>query len=348
MNDLKPNNHMSSKYIRYCFSLLFTVGMVAAACLAGNMEIIFPEVLALLLGAWVADPMPWRVNRIQFAALMPAVAAVGVLLVRYLRIPSWEADGPGTVWLRMVMAYLTVAVLLLIGRSTLLPAISAGILPVLMGTDTWIYPVSVAVMAVLIMIGQIGMERFRIRGERRSAERITEEAPDRGAGMFDAARQRKQWLGACPFMMVLAGAALFSGFRFLAAPPLMVALVTFTGQNAPAGKQAVKSWVMLSGCGLIGAVCRWLLCERLGLSFIVCAFAAAALVLLFVDRTGIIFPPAGALAILPILIPSDMLLTYPLMIAAGAAFSILVGKVVAGCIDRAETSEEQPGLGVSG
>ena len=339
---------MKSKYLRYFFSILFTTGMVAAAALADNKEIIFPEVLALLLGAWVAVSMPWRVNRIQFIVIMPLVAVSGVVLVRYLRLPSMDPFGPETVWMRMIAAYLVVAVLLLVSRSTLLPAVSAGILPVLMGTETWIYPLSVAIMAVLIMAGQLVMERFHIWGAaaadavKPQADGIREKTPE---PVYDHTRLCLQWLGGLPFMMILSGAALFSGFRFFAAPPLVVALVTFTMKNSPSGKQAVKSWFMLFGCSVIGAGCRWLLCEQMDLSFIVCAFAATALVLLFVDFSGIVFPPAGALAILPILIPESMLPTYPLQIAAGAAFCVIAGKLVSVLIDRirkpaADTGQE--------
>ena len=42
------------------------------------------------------------------------------------------------------------------------------------------------------------------------------------------------------------------------------------------------------------------------------------------------FPPAGALAILPAILPENYVLIYPLMIAAGAAVFIRAGSVIAG------------------
>ncbi len=327
---------MKSKYIRYCLTVLLVTCMVAVSCLAGRKEILVPVTLSFLLGAWAAPSMPWRVDRIRFSIMPPLVALAGVLLERYLQFSGLEARDPRLIWLRMIIGYLAVAAVLLLGRSTLLPSISAGLLPVQMGIESFLYPMSVAVIVVLLSLGQLAMERFKIWVPPDAGGNTA--GPPVRPGMrfmeFDPDRMWKQWLGGLPCVMLLTAAEVLSGYPYLSAPPLMVALVTFTMKRSPSGLQAVKSWFMLIGCSTIGACCRWFLCGRFGLSLILCAFVTTALVLLFADRTGIFFPPSGSLAVLSMLIPAEALPFYPLQIAAGAAFCVLSGKLVSIFIDR--------------
>lgn len=306
------------RYIRYLAAVAASTAMVAAAVVSGNMEVIFPEVLALLLGAWASDRMPWRVGRVEFVVIMTAAALGGVFLVRYVRLPMAGASHSAVIWLRMALGYLLIAVILRIARSTLLPAISACMLPVLMSTETWVYPVSVAVMAAVIITGQYVMERCGLRPK-------TDEWPA-PLPEYRTDEQRRLWLLGLGPMALLSAAALGSGFRFAAAPPLMVVLVTFLGnRNLSSGRQAVKFYIVIIYCAAVGAGCRLLLCEWLGLSYIIHALAATAAVLLFCELTGVFLPPAGALALLPLLIPKESLFLYPLQIAAGAAFVIAAG-----------------------
>ena len=322
------------RYIRYLAVLAAAAAMVAAAEISGNLEVIFPEVLALLLGAWASDRMPWRVGRIQFVAIMTAAAVGGVLLVRYLRFPFMgDATGGVSIWIRMVLGFLLIAVILRIARSTLLPAISACMLPVLMSTETWVYPIAVAIMAAVIMAGLSVMERWNLRPK--------EDSWPTPLPAYDPVSQRRLWLLGLAPMMLLAAAALGSGFRFAAAPPLMVVLVTFLGnRNLASGRQAVKFYIVIIYCAVVGAACRLLLSEWLGLSYILCALIATAAVLLFCELTGVFLPPAGALALLPLLIPREALISYPLQVAAGAAFVIAAGCLLSKYVESGRLGTE--------
>lgn len=75
------------KFGRYLLAAILICIMVLIAELTGEKEIIFPEIVALVIGAWVAEKQPWLVNKRKLFFLMTLSAFVGVFVVRYLHIP---------------------------------------------------------------------------------------------------------------------------------------------------------------------------------------------------------------------------------------------------------------------
>ena len=51
------------KIERYILAIAMTVVMFLIAQISGQKEIIFPEVLAIMTGAWIAKRQPWNVNK---------------------------------------------------------------------------------------------------------------------------------------------------------------------------------------------------------------------------------------------------------------------------------------------
>ena len=72
---------------RYIFGILMALIMVFIAELSGEKEIIFPEICALTIGAWVSEQQPWKTNKRRIFILMSAAALFGVLVVRYISFP---------------------------------------------------------------------------------------------------------------------------------------------------------------------------------------------------------------------------------------------------------------------
>ena len=63
-------------------SVIMLLGMGVAAYLLHEDEIIFPETLALLTGAWIVRDMPWNVKHGQFTFVMSAAAAMACSRMR--------------------------------------------------------------------------------------------------------------------------------------------------------------------------------------------------------------------------------------------------------------------------
>lgn len=116
---------------RYICSLAMIMLMVGAAELSGQREILFPEMAALVIGLWIVGKRVWCIRPWQMALFLPLVASFGVLIVRFSPLP---------LPLNVTVAFLFTAAMLYILRSSFYPMLSACILPVLLGTDTWVYP----------------------------------------------------------------------------------------------------------------------------------------------------------------------------------------------------------------
>ena len=72
------------KFERYLFAGILTVLMFVSAQVTGHKEIIFPEILAILTGAWIAKRQPWNTDKFRIWLLTTLSALIGVLLVKYL------------------------------------------------------------------------------------------------------------------------------------------------------------------------------------------------------------------------------------------------------------------------
>ena len=71
---------------RYIFGILMALFMVCIAEFSGEKEIIFPEICALTIGAWVSEQQPWQTNKRRIFFLMSFAALFVVMILRYVQI----------------------------------------------------------------------------------------------------------------------------------------------------------------------------------------------------------------------------------------------------------------------
>ena len=128
---------------RYIFAGLMAFLMIAIAEISGEKEIIFPEICALTIGAWISEQQPWMCNKRKMFFLVSIAALFGMLVTKYIDIP---------LIFQVALCFGFTGVILTIARTTLIPIISACILPVYLGTKSWIYPISVTIMALIIQL----------------------------------------------------------------------------------------------------------------------------------------------------------------------------------------------------
>ena len=108
------------------------------------------------------------------------------------------------------------------------------------------------------------------------------------------------------------------------APPLLVAFTEFSNPESRARQNPVRTVLIITGCALCGAAFRLGLCTFLGLPLTVAGILAVAAALAIMRLAGQYIPPAGALAVLPMIIPEKALLIYPAEIFAGSAVFMLM------------------------
>lgn len=287
----------------YLLAFLLIAGMSLVCFLTGEKEIFFPEMLALAAGGWAAERQPWRAGRPLLWLLMSASAVAGVLMVRYF---------PGPVFCKAWVAFVFVAICLYLAGSTLYPMLSACILPILMGVDSWIYPLSVSGMTALLTLGQWMLEWAGLRQPNPpvKTERFTKVSLIQG-GWF--------WGRLLLAFVPLSVAALSLGLPYLIAPPLLVAFVELADPVGRLRKHPAKALLLLIGSGMVGAGLR-LAALYMGLPILWPALSAAAVMLLLFRLTRFILPPAGAMALLPMLLPPAVLPLYPLQTGLGCLF----------------------------
>ena len=120
--------------------------MTALARASGISYLLFPE-LGALASVVLADPLSSWARSPKLLALTPVFTAVpGVLLTRTLPY------GPTALILDLAICLLVIRLL----RSPVIPAISAGVLPLVLGITSFLYPVAILVgtggLALIVML----------------------------------------------------------------------------------------------------------------------------------------------------------------------------------------------------
>ena len=296
---------LSSRSLARATPSLATAAWLALVTAMANAsaipELLFPELGALAsvvfgapAGSWARSPL--------LLVLTPALTAVsGVLITRLM------PHGLPALVLDLVLCLLLIRML----RSPIVPAISAGILPLTLGITSWLYPPAILVgtggLALLVAL------RARLLPSPPGVAAAPAAAPADGA--------LRRWVPAMAvFLLGGYGLVLLLGSRLVLYPPLLVIAYEMLAQRRHCPWQGRYAAVLLVTAG--AALAGLLLVRSLG----VVPLAAAAAVLItavLLHLARLQCPPAFGLALLPFVIPSPPP-TYPLLTLAGTAWLLLV------------------------
>ncbi len=276
-------------------SLALAAGMVAASELLHDKEVIFPEITAVAIGALAAPKQSWNVSRLRLLLTITAAAIIGVGLV-FVPIPPV---------IKVPLAMVCAVACVTVSKTEFLPAISACVLPVLLGTKSPVYIGSVVVMTSLILLAQLILEKCGLREK----SVFTPVQPDKQ--LF--ALRIRQIAAASVICMI----PLLTKEIFFIAPPLIVAFFEMSKPNSKLLERLPQVASLMILASVSGVLSRFLLTEKLGLPLAVSAALSCAVILAAVCRMKLYFPPCGAIATLPFIIPEGGLLRFPFEIAAG-------------------------------
>ena len=272
-------------------SVLFMALIVFAANSIHVFYILFPELGALTSDVLLRPKGKWAKEPIKLILTPTATAVVGWAISNYLPY------GVVSILLSMVVCIGVVFAL----RSAVAPAISAGVLPIVLGVKSWLYPTCilgtlVALAAVLLIWRETAFGRILIPevGADRKAVEILESKPD----------ARWWFTGLFLFVAIVGTAAQVTGWRFLLFPPLIVMAYEMLGhpETCAWAKQPFGFPVVCTlAAGMGVEMVRWL-----GVSPV-----AAAIVLVFTVLMLRLFrlrmPPAMAIGLIPFILPSPVL-----------------------------------------
>lgn len=284
--------------IRAIAAVAIVTAMVAAAEAFREQEIVFPEIMALATGALVAPRRSWNVGPLRMVALIAACSTAGVLIVRYIPLQPW---------LKAALAVAAAQTMLPLTRTTFAPMISAAVLPVILETESWVYPAASTILTAAIVFTRYAFERAK----------LCEPEPFRPEPLPSRAEvpaiAKRAVIGSS-----WTAASVALGCPFCAAPPLLVAFTELTRTSCPARTKPVRAVALISACALAGVCARGVFAEAFHLPIALAAACAASLAIAAMRKLNMFLPPAGAMAILPMLIPARQLTLFPFETALGA------------------------------
>lgn len=293
---------LSSSLKRNVAVALFLTLMVAAADASELREIVFPEAAALCVGLWLMPKAVWNIRGWQIPLYLTAAAFIGLALNLWL---------PACFEIRFAFAFVLVMGLLRLVRCNMYPTVSAAMLPVLINTSSWLYPVCVLLISTLLALG---------RGWLRQEER-PEYHP------FGGGQLALLTVAVC-LPLVVTHCAPIPTMRFLAVPPLVVTMIEFANRRSGFRERPWTIWGLIVAAATLGTLTGLLFHHRWGLPMAVGTFVTVPLMLLLFRRFKP-FAPALAIAIVPALLPCEALPWFPLLAALGGGWFILAGMVLA-------------------
>lgn len=293
--------------IPYISTLLLVGIMVGIAELLNEKEIIFPEITALAVGYMVAQKRSWKVNGKRMLLLITICATVGVLIVRYSGLALFP---------QMIIAFSFAQILFMFSGTTFAPFVSAIVLPVMMQTKSFIYPISAVILTILV----IGFHQLFLKMKIREDEEYIPVMLNSKDDIIDTALR-------VVCVAIVGFVAIYFDFKFVIAPPLLVAFTEFSRPRNKVRNKPIKTVLVITGCALVGSLSRYLLTIKLELSLTVSALIATLIMLLILTYTKMYMPPVGAITILSMIIPEISVITYPLQIFVGSVVIILLSRV---------------------
>ena len=302
---------MSDKIKRNLLTVSMAVLMVMISEVLGEREIIFPEIVALLIGMLLTEKQPWIVSKPMLVTTISLSAVVGVCIVRYLHVHML---------IQLAVAFIYIAAAMIISRSTFAPMISACLLPILIRTESIIYPVSVFIMSTILVILRGWLENMKL------VERVQTTRCE-----LNLRSELVKWLELFAIYILAATIPVIIGNYYFIAPPLVVIFVSISSKDSPLRKIPVKIVLLTAVAALIGTLSRYCFAEFLSLPLTVAALAAILLLLAVLKMSDVYLPPLGAILYLPLILPAEGLWLYPIEVTVGAAVFTACGMLFGKC-----------------
>ncbi len=287
-------------------ALVYIAVIAEIAYATGAFYVLFPELGALSHDVFTRPRGTWASAPLLLAITPVLTAVIGILITRALPYG----------YLSVLLTVGGAVALIFALKSPVAPAISAGLLPLVLGVKSWWYPAGVALGTVLLAVLSILWKRLSLAQnwlEPFSAAELVDEAIEQTpAGSY--------WLIA--LMLFVAVAVMFvnlTGLRFLLFPPLVVIGFEMFGHTAIC-PWAKRPLMLPVACFLTaaGGLFFWNLLGA-GPAAAACSMAWGILVLRVFDLH---VPPALAVALLPFVMDSPTI-AYPFSVGIGTLLMTL-------------------------
>jgi hypothetical protein len=191
--------------------------------------IFFPELAALSYDVFQRPKGTWAKVPRQLALTPVATAVIGIIVARFLPF------GFTSVILSITASILIVHLM----RSPIAPAISAGLLPIVLHVDSWLYPPCILFGTVLLVLTLKLWQRYAVPRLPMLIPSVQEQADER----VERLPRRRSWMPILLFFVVsMITLAQWTGLRLILFPPLIVIAYEMFGHPAvcPWAKKPIR------------------------------------------------------------------------------------------------------------
>ena len=296
--------HGSYRLAGELIALLYIAIIAEIASATGAFYVLFPELGALSHDVLTRPRGRWG-NAPLLVAITPVLTAVvGILVTRSLPYG----------YLSVLLTVGGAIAVILALRSPVAPAISAGLLPLVLGVKSWWYPPAIALGTVLLAMLSVAWKNYCFTRAATVPTQRPAEREDRHDDSVEATPRSYGWL--LVLMAFVAVAVFFvklTGLRFLLFPPLVVIGFEMLGHTATC--PWVGKPLRLPLACFLTAFGGFLLWKFLGVTPITaaCSMAWGIAVLRACDLH---VPPALAVGLLPLVMDKPTL-AYPFAVGIG-------------------------------
>ena len=282
-------------------ALVYIAFIAWVAGATGAFYILFPELGALSHDVFTRPRGAWARAPLMIAITPPLTGAIGIVITRSLPY------GFASVLLNVIGGIATILGL----GSPVAPAISAGLLPLVLGVTSWGYPLGILFGTALLAILSEAWKRITAGREIALEEETPEEVVHEVAAPV---RGRYAKIGALLLFVALAVVAVeLTGLRFILFPPLVV--IGFEMFVHPDECPWAHRPLMLPVACVLAATAGFLFWRFLGVTPLAAAMSMGAGIIVF-RALDLHVPPALAVALLP-MVMSHPDWRYPLSVGMG-------------------------------
>lgn len=294
--------------LRYFLSISVIAIMMSVAQIANNSELIFPEIAALTVGAIIIDKSVWRTNKIISIILLTFMALIGTILVIY---------NPSMPIVNISISFIIAGIVLWGLGVNIPPILSACMLPIVLNMGSWVYPISVLFLSILVYSTQWLCEKIGIRH----------------VYQFTAEREpllkySLQWIYMLLLLVGYIIIPLEQKWNYLLLPPLIVTFVEFCKSKSGMRFAPVTVCALIAFAATIGTLGQVFLTINNSWPMAITSTLVIGLVFASFEVAKRYFAPAAAIALVPTILPSNTLFWYPIEVTLGAIFLTSIAYVL--------------------
>jgi hypothetical protein len=287
-------------------AILYIALIAEIAHATSAFYVLFPELGALSQDVLTRPRGTWASAPLLLAITPVLTGVIGVIVTQALPYG----------FLSVLLTVSGAIAVIMALRSPIAPAISAGLLPLVLGVKSWWYPPGILLGTVILAVLSVSWRELGVAQnwlEPISATEVVDEA-------IEQTPEGYYWL--IPLMLFVATAMLFvklTGLRFILFPPLVVIGFEMFGHTAIC-PWAKRPLILPVACLLTAAV-GLLFWNLLGVGpiAVACSMAGGVAVLRLCDLH---VPPALAVALLPFVMDRPTM-AYPLSVGIGTLLMTL-------------------------